>query len=334
MKFEKYPSIENIYRQEFIDRIIRENKASGVWVVTEKIHGTNFSFWYDGTVLRMAKRSCWIADDSNFYGVQNIKEKLIEKIKEMFNQMKRNNLVSEYIAVFGEIYGGIYPHPDIVENLDARKVQRGVYYCPHNDFFVYDIKVDGQFVDFDIMQQYCAVVGLRFSWALFQGSFAECLEYRNDFESTIYEGYGLPKIEDNICEGIVIRPNKATFLSSGKRVILKSKNERFKEKEHTPHKKVKIEDLPEEGQIALNEMISMITVNRYDNVVSKIGEVSSKDFGKLQGMLMKDILEELMGNTKVYFDYNNLEKLEKKMINKMVGTEVAVLIREKLLMGK
>ena len=65
---------------------------------------------------------------------------------------------------------------------------------------------------------------------LFRGTLAECLKHPNGFQSKIAEWLGLPAIEDNICEGIVIRPVTPMYLRNGSRVLIKSKNERFAER--------------------------------------------------------------------------------------------------------
>jgi hypothetical protein len=39
MNFQKFSSIENVYRTKFLNQIIEQGKSSGEWVVTEKIHG-------------------------------------------------------------------------------------------------------------------------------------------------------------------------------------------------------------------------------------------------------------------------------------------------------
>ena len=44
MNFTKYNSIENSYRQKFIDKILLELPRDTQYVVTEKIHGANFQF--------------------------------------------------------------------------------------------------------------------------------------------------------------------------------------------------------------------------------------------------------------------------------------------------
>jgi len=309
-----------------MDRIIREGRTDGTWVVTEKIHGANFSFWYDGKKFRMAKRTGWIADDENFFGIERSKHCITESVKELYTRFKN----IDYLAVFGEIYGGTYPHPEVAAFPNAKKVQKGVYYCPHNDFMVFDIKVDGQFLDFIDMQMYCEQVGLRFMRAEFVGKFKECLEYKNDFLSGIYKEYNLPAIDDNICEGIVIRPNKAQFVFTNSRVMLKSKNERFKEKSSEKKLRVKVELVGKVKDIA-DGMFSMVTKNRYNAVVSKIGEVEIKDFGKLQGLMMKDIHDEVMKDIDMANDYLSLEKVERKLIQKIVGREVANLLRKELL---
>jgi Rnl2 family RNA ligase len=326
MKFVKYNSVENSYQEKFMDRIIREGRTDGDWIVTEKIHGANFSFWYDGKKFRMAKRTGWIADDENFYGIKGSKHYLTECVKELYSRFKN----IDYIAVFGEIYGGTYPHPDVLAFPNAKKVQKGVYYCPHNDFMVYDIKVDGKFINFIDMQMYCECVGLRFVRAKFVGTFKECLEHKNDFLSGIYKEYDLPSIEDNICEGIVIRPNKAQFVFTHSRVMLKSKNDRFKEKASERKPRIKIELTGISKDIA-DGMFSMVTKNRYDAVISKIGEVKISDFGKLQGLMMKDIHEEVLKDTDMANDFLSLEKAQRKLIQKIVGSEVANLIREELI---
>lgn len=326
MQFVKYNSVQNSYQLKFMDRIIREGKTDGDWVVTEKIHGANFSFWYDGKKLRMAKRTGWIADDENFYGIERSKKYLIDRVKELYSRFKE----IDYIAVFGEVYGGTYPHPKVLPFPNAKKVQKGVYYCPHNDFAVYDIRIDNHFLDFLDMQMYCEMVGLRFVKGVCYGSFKKCLKQENDFLSDIYKEYNLPPIDDNICEGIVIRPNKPQFVFTHSRVMLKSKNERFKEKSSEKKPRVKVELVGKVKDIA-DGMFSMATKNRYDAVVSKIGEIKISDFGKLQGLIMKDIHEEVLKDIDMANDYLSLEKAERKLIQKIVGREVANIIRKELM---
>ncbi|MBW2739846.1 MAG: hypothetical protein JRE64_13595, partial [Deltaproteobacteria bacterium] len=65
MRFRKYFDIENSYRKKFLDILAVEKLDKGEFVVQEKAHGANLSFWYDGKDLKSAKRSSFIQD--NFY---------------------------------------------------------------------------------------------------------------------------------------------------------------------------------------------------------------------------------------------------------------------------
>ena len=51
--------------------------------------------------------------------------------------------------------------------------------------------------------------------------FEECLKYSNLFQTKIPEMYGLEPIENNIAEGVVIKPVKDLRFGNGQRVILK-----------------------------------------------------------------------------------------------------------------
>ena len=332
MKFVKYGSITNSYRQEFIDKILFEEKDRGDWIVTEKIHGANFSLWVDKDTIRMAKRSAFIPDDSEFYGAQDIKEDLFKKARILFDWIATKSEI-EYMAIFGELFGGSYPHKDVPVNPKARKVQKGVWYSPNNEFIVYDIKVDGVLQSFRQMEKHCVFANLDSVTPLFVGSFKDCLTGNNEFPSAIYKRYNLPEIEDNVCEGIVIRPDDARFIFDHSRVMLKSKNARFTEKESEKKTKIKVE-LSGELKSVLEELETMATGNRYDSVVSKIGEVTPKDFGMILGLMVKDILEEMEGDTALRSAYNKLEKVERKTVNKMLGHSVSRVVKKRLIWGE
>lgn len=63
---------------------------------------------------------------------------------------------------------------------------------------------------------------------LARGTFEEMFNFNPRFDSTIPELLGLPRLENNIAEGIVIRTNENKFLhKTDKRVILKNKNIEF-----------------------------------------------------------------------------------------------------------
>jgi Rnl2 family RNA ligase len=164
--------------------------------------------------------------------------------------------------------------------------------------------------------------------ALFTGTFDECLAYKNEYPTTISKLHGLPDLEDNICEGNVLKPMKAMCKPSGSRIILKNKNDRFKEKESSKKVKVK-KEIPPELQEAINVAAGYITENRLRNVLSHIGEVSQKEFGKVIGAFSQDVLADFeKENADLLKDF---ERDELNTINKAVGKESANLIRANFL---
>ena len=60
MRFRKYLDIENSYRKKFLDIVVAEKLDKGEFVIQEKAHGANLSFWYDGKDLKSAKRGGFI----------------------------------------------------------------------------------------------------------------------------------------------------------------------------------------------------------------------------------------------------------------------------------
>jgi len=339
MDFRKYNSIENSYRQLEIDTIRQYGYADGLWVVTEKIHGSNLSFAINGDEeIKVSKRSGWIELLSSFFRADTVYAKYEERIKDLYEIVtcdeKLDDAEVECIQLYGEIYGGYYPHEDVERCKDAKKVQQGVLYCPHNDFYPFDIyvrKADGKSypLDHDVFERVMEEAGFTiYAKALFTGTFDECLAYQNEYPTTISKLHGLPDLDDNICEGNVLKPVKAMCKPSGSRVILKNKNDRFKEKEAS--KKVKVaKEISPEVQEAINIAAGYITENRLRNVLSHIGSVSQKEFGKVIGAFSQDVLADFeKENADLLKDF---ERDELNTVNKSVGKESANLIRANFL---
>lgn len=331
MKFQKYSSIENHYRTEFVERIKLEGMDGGTWIATEKIHGANLSIWVNATRTKIAKRSGFLKDLTFFKGGEFFRLGLIEdplkaKARKMYRWFE---LKPETLVIYGELFGGHYPHPKVLENPKHKMVQKGVWYSPGLQFAVFDIKINGTFVSFGYLQELCMISGFLPVPIIAYGTFDYMVKLRNDYSSVIHKEWGLPKIKGNIMEGLVIRPTGNGYLKRGERTMIKSKNKKYSEtRDRKPRKVIK---LCKVGREMINRAMPMITGNRYDAVVSKIGDVTPKDFGRILGLIIQDIHDELIDDTKFYLKYQNLEKVERKLCHRTLAPEVAVLIREKLL---
>ncbi|MCP3922284.1 MAG: RNA ligase, Rnl2 family [Desulfobacterales bacterium] len=322
MIFRKYNSIENVQRQKLVEQMqIEHNDIE--YYVQEKIHGSNFSFYYDGNIVKCAKRTSFIEDNEDFYGSEVIKLKYEKNIIELFNHLK-NKMEVDSIVVFGELYGGTYPHKD-VDKTKASRVQKGVYYSPDLEFAVFDIKINDDFVSLDEMVELCSFSELPLIPVLKKGSLLECLEYNNTFSTTVPGRlHNLPEIDDNICEGVVIKPLSQRFFRTGSRVILKNKNEKFSEKKPRRTIDRTLTEVPENIKILIEEANRYITENRLKNVLSKTGSVKKEEFGKLLGMFCKDIFEDF---SKDFEEFKDLDKKDRKRVTGTVNRNAANLIR-------
>jgi Rnl2 family RNA ligase len=325
--FKKYNSIENTYRQTVLDQIRLHEFDEHTYIVQEKTHGANISFWtLDGTSIYTAKRSGPLEEKEVFYNHDTVLENLAPKFKEIWQELQTIHSDLKQITFFGEIIGGAYPHKDVEQNKNATKVQKGIYYSPNNHFYAFDILLNVEtYLSVAECNRIFEKYNLLHAKTLFEGSLTDCLNYPNDFETTIPEILSLPKISPNVSEGAVIKPSIPLFFNNDSRVILKNKNEKWSENTRF-NKVIKEQDLPSEKVIKLQEAIeTYVTENRLNNVLSKIGEVTMKDFGRVIGLFSQDVTTDFTKDYEVHL--NDLEKKELKLINKSFSKKAAKLVK-------
>jgi len=329
MKFQKYTDIESSQRQKDVDLIVVKGFSGGEWVVSEKAHGSNFSFWYDfsNDEIKCAKRSGFIGEMETFNNYERVLDKykpslfsLKERILERFDFIKG-------FVLYGEILGGVFRGIESVPG--AIKVQREIMYTPDNDFYAFDMcflieEEMKEYIDYDNFSYLMDCVKIPYAKALFMGSFEEALKYPNEFDSTIPELYGYPKLENNICEGVVIRPFKTKYYGPT-RLILKNKNEKWSEKSNkSKGSKIPVKDVTPEQKELLENFLVYNTENRLKNVISKIGKIEPSDFGMLLGHMVQDILKDSDKDDVVQ---GEMSSEDFKRVKKLLHGEVALLIR-------
>ena len=96
-----------------------------VWVVTEKIHGANFSCHTDGTECIFARRRDFLKANEGFYNFRkaDFMKDLPEKVNKIFKKVQElitNHEISQVI-VFGELFGGMV-YFNIVITVFSRKM--------------------------------------------------------------------------------------------------------------------------------------------------------------------------------------------------------------------
>lgn len=343
VKFVGYPDIENAQQQGFIDKIKEQGYGNIPYVVFEKIHGGNSQVAYDiaSGEFTYGKRSGFLGEGENFYNLEEAvspyKDSIVRVAKWLISDLGEFGQCVESVVVFGEICGGSYPHKDVVKDKHASRVQKAVFYSPCNVWFAFDIAyrlrgIDRLFfLSGNKFIHYCAVAGIPMvPLVAVVNSLDIALSVPNDQESKVYKTFGLPKLENNIMEGVVIRPAFVDVWIGYHRVIIKNKNTAFSEKKQAKKNEAPVE-VPEAVKKACEEVLQYITVNRVHNVISHVGEVTEKDIGKLIMETSKDVLVDYR---KEYDSLDKLEKKEEKMVTKFMNGEVAKVVRDVVLFGK
>jgi Rnl2 family RNA ligase len=324
--FVKYSSLTNHYEGKFINGVIMNGLTGGVWVAREKIHGANFSLiTSDGIKVIPAKRSGEILPTEQFYGCEPVVAKYSESVRKLWEMISTARQLSGVysdelvIQVYGEFAG--------------RGVQKDVDYG-EKDFYVFDIRVNGQFLPDNVVANYAVAVGLKMAPLLAYGTFDEIRTLPITFDSvvnlansgaipakngvepefknfmTLKDGEG-----ENIAEGFVMKPVQPAFMPNGERVAIKCKTTKFTEKKNKQANRFNApSELSETDKAKLNEFTCYLTENRVKNVLSKIdsANLTAKDFGRVMGLTVQDALEEIERNYGPFIEQFENPTLAKK----------------------
>ena len=332
--FYKYSSIENTYRQEYIDRTKAQGYKDIQYLITEKVHGSNTQVSFDGSNFVYGTRTHFLCDDEKCYNLQGIIEPLKEKISILFHELKTQFHSINKLIIFGEVCGGSYPHVDVEKNNKAIKVQKGVFYTPDNVWLIFDMCIvfnDGsrEYLSQEITMYHCKQHCLPHVPILkVTNSLDEALAYPNDEPSVVYKTFNLPPIEDNIMEGVVIKPYKISPFIGQSRVIFKNKNEKFKEKAHARRKPLVQVELPEHLVSVVQQMSEYVTENRITNIISHYGEPAMSDLGAIIKEANLDVIKSFNDDTGLL---NTLEKNEQKIVTRLVSKDIAQLVKEQVM---
>jgi Rnl2 family RNA ligase len=319
--FEKYSSLENHYNGKFIEKIRNAGfDVTELWVAREKIHGTNFSIIIERDEVTCAKRTGPILPAEDFFGYSVILKKYNDSIKAVQHNIKDG----ASMQIFGEFAGG--------------GIQKGVDYG-EKDFYVFDILVKtkegtNQFVDDYMMETICNTFGFKLAPLLGRGKFDDLIQLPNMLDVVVNDYNKLAEedllqanrkvwkaivAEDNIAEGYVLKPCYPKFFPNGSRVAIKCKNSKFSEKAKSD-KPIKAKAvLTDVDKVTLSTLAAYATLNRVNNVISKIGQVSPKDFGKVLGLTIQDILEEAGREEIFIIDADQPDVVKKELVTYVQG---------------
>lgn len=245
-----YPKIPSVDRPDAAT-------VGGTWVATEKIHGAQLVIGFDGRRFSVGKRKAWLRDDEPFFGWQLLRARL--------ETAARAALSGDSVAVrvYGELYGGAYPHPDVPPAPGMSAVQTGVWYSPELRFALFDVlrqdrpNAAARFLIYRDVAAIADRAGLDVVPLLGRGPRASLDALPTRFPSRVPRRLGLPELPDNVAEGLVLRPDER--LTPQRRPIVKLKIREFDERRFDEsrtwdeHARLDLADLREWADALVND---------------------------------------------------------------------------------
>ena len=306
--FRKYHEIENHYQNKIINSFIERNPEilNEEYVIEDKLDGSNISIVITKDTIRWAKRSCLIADDDNFNGLQSIKHEYDTIINLLQNYVKANDI--EVLQVYGEIYGD--------------GIQKRIKYAPGKHIRFFDIRIDGTpqtpYFLYNLFEQLNAEHLLVKVYDIVKG-----LDNSLTFDVNFVNDNG------SYIEGVVIKPYKNNyFLPSGSRFLLKKKSDAFSEKmKGKDTQKRENTSFRQEVLQLSNTFNTYINENRVLSVFSKEGEITHpNDIGKYIKLVLDDAKKDFLKENELP---DNLDVKEEKFIYN-VGSDVVKILKKYL----
>lgn len=312
------------------------------WVVTEKIHGANFCIATDGATVRCANRRTWLLPGEVFFGYEAVRETTEPKIRELFRHIHAKLPETVRLFLYGELFGGGYPHPDLTPVPGVQPVQTGIWYAPDIRFCAFDLRVENtsgehHYRDYAEVVKLCADTGIFFAAPLFVGKYEGATEQDIRFDSTIPRSLGLPPLPtgSNPAEGVVIKPYREiphmTVQGETIRPVLKRKIAEFAEDKRY-HKAAKWTKPVAPAVLPLDllqwEASCRIVENRRDAAASKIGYVSRKTPDK-SSHLFRLLADEVLEETREAMPevWASLSESEREKLQDFVAAEVRLLLK-------
>lgn len=272
MEFYPYPKIGHYL--EDIDNI-----KSKKFIATEKVHGCNFSIFYDGIDIKVGRRKAFIKDGEKFYNYEKVISEYENSIKDIFEELCEKHKI-DFIVIYGELFGGYYPSNKNNDNIGKKKpkpVQQGVYYSNKVDFIVFDIYLDGKEQLTYEQLETITKNRLKLVPIIKEGSLKELVKSDWEVNTIISKICNQEDLKDNIIEGVVIREKN----SNG--IMFKIKTSKFSEVRNKSNRKT---------------IFDYITQNRFDNVRSKYSEDVNKD----------ELLQEFINDIKTDYEIDSKSK--------------------------
>jgi len=185
--------IEGVYRDEVVE-YLKDNK----WIFTEKVDGTNIRVVWDGHYVVFYGRT----DNAQ------IPSGLVQKLNSLFlgtanEQLFEQKFGAAPVTIYGEGYGA--------------KIQSGGDYSQEFEFIVFDVEVDGIFLERENIVEISKAFGVEVVPIILEGTIQEAVNLIKTAPKSIV-AKGIKEME-----GVVGTPAKRIYSVRGDRIIVKVK---------------------------------------------------------------------------------------------------------------
>ncbi|CAF1103442.1 unnamed protein product [Didymodactylos carnosus] len=332
LDYQGYSKISESTKSWTLEKSDNSTFKRTTWAVTEKIHGANFCFLcdQDGQRIRCGKRTELLCDTDDFFGYKRLLDATIPKIQQTYAFVRTTLMTQEKtlekLYVFGELFGGSYPHTDVAKVPNVSAVQTGIWYCPDIEFYAFDAAVvlNGNdekqiYLDFELCLKAFQHANLLCAEPLFIGKYEQAINFEIGFNTKLPAKLGLPSLEGNKAEGIVIKPMREIMVNTNKglvRAILKKKIEEFSEEKFNQAQKQEKKTELSDVDLLRFEIDALVTENRLNNALSKVGRVTVTQKDKINELLnvyVKDVIDQLCEDNKDM--WTNLSQNDRAMLN-------------------
>lgn len=185
-------TIEGTYRYETFEYL-----ENNMWIFTEKIDGTNIRVIWDGHKVSIAGRT----DNAQ------IPAELTNRLMELFGGEANEQIFEQK---FGEMEVML-----VGEGYGAKIQGRGSKYLDHQDFILFDVKINGNWQPRESVEDIARAFNLQVVPIVLEGTLQEAVDYVKTKPKSM--------IGAADSEGVVGRPKVELLDRNGDRVIVKIK---------------------------------------------------------------------------------------------------------------
>ena len=259
-----------------------------------------------------AKRKALLRPDEPFFNVQRVIARHSRALLALVAELRHEDPWLSGVALYGELYGGGYPDPQVAPVPGLEPVQTGVWYSPDLELCAFDLALERQvkgqprtrvFMDWPDAIERLERHDILANAILARGDLGDAMSYSLDFISTLPARHGLAPLPahlpPNLAEGIIARPaREITFErpSSALRPLLKRKHPRFAEDERYHEAQPWGErGLPSDALSWVERALrARYNPNRVAAALSKVGPPQDEAQRQaLRALIAQDIWEEL-----------------------------------------